>query len=195
MEKVEVITTVNKEESGIKGTIGSLNIRNLNIKAGSDVTLTLSALASGVVIFPVNLTAGLFSFIRSALPLDFEFQLFIASTTTGTIAVINGSKAIVGSSTLFMTELAQDDIIVVDPIGLREVLLASSITDNTNAAMKYSVSRETGSGLTYEILKPDSTWHKLTSKQFVADGLFISGMRVSNPHNTEVGLKFFMAGL
>ena len=195
MEKVEVISTINKIESGAKGAVGSLNIRNFNVKAGSDITIEVPASASNLVLFPVSLKGALLMFLKANFPLDFEFQLFVESTTTGTIAVTNGSKEIDGSSTLFNTELAADDLIVVDPVGLREVLLVASVTDDTNATMVYNVQRQTGSGLDYLIYKADATWHKMATKQLVGDGLFISGMRVSNPFDVPVSLKLFMAGL
>lgn len=195
MEKVEAIATINKIESGIRGAVGSLNIRNLNVKAGSDITIEVAAGASNLVLFPVSLKGALLTFLKATLPLDFEFQLFAQSTTSGIIAVTNGSKNIVGTDTQFTTQLSAGDLIVVDPTGLREVLLVATVTDNTHATMVYDIQRQTGSGLAYIIYKPNATWHKLTTKQLVGDGLFISGMRVSNPFNVPVSLKLFMAGL
>ncbi len=195
MDRIEVVASVNKIESGLKGSAGNLRIINNNIVGGADASIPLNASASNVALFPTGLTCALFAFLRADLPVIVEMQSFLESTVQGTIAVQSGSKSLAGTGTAFSSQLSAGDVVIIDPDGVPEALLCESVGGDTSATMKYAVKRQTATGLSYKILKADNTWNMLRCKQFVGDGMYIGGLRVSNPNTVAVNLKQLVAGL
>lgn len=65
---------------------------------------------------------------------------------TGTVAVANGSAAVVGTLTAFLSNVRQGDIFSIDGTKIYEVL---SVTDNTHLTLTSNFTGTTGTGVSY----------------------------------------------
>jgi len=77
-------------------------------------------------------------------PLDNTILAALTKALTGTVAVTNLSTAVVGTGTLFTTELDVGDNIKI----VAEVFTVAAITDDTHLTLSSAYQGTTGSGLT-----------------------------------------------
>ena len=118
--------------------------KNFKQKSGTQYLLV----ASGTKVYNVNLTK------LKAYPLPSA-----QTAKTGTVAVTQGSLAVVGTGTLFTTEFAVGNTIVIGS----ETCIVATITDNLNMTVDANITQTTASGLTIKLN---------TDKTFTSGGAF-----------------------
>lgn len=123
-----------------------LNLQGTDVD--SDYATYYHRRAGRVLLYPVPATngnVGTFLHLRKPVPM-----LMTTDYTTGTVAVTNGSTAVVGTTTVWTglsATLNENSHIVIAGIKYK----IASITDNTNIVLDKAYQGTTASGLSYKI--------------------------------------------
>ncbi len=91
----------------------------------------------------------------------------IGSNLTGTLnALAIGATALVGTGTLFTSELSVNDIIaLIDTAGEQQFYTVKTITDNTNAVLAQPTRTASSAGIDFQIATPNTNYFIVRDSQ------------------------------
>lgn len=126
-------------------------------------------------------------------PYEYFFRLTqMTEYTTGTIDVGNGSTAIVGNDTFFLTNVSVGDYLRVDGNGIADSSIwykITSITNNNNLTLETAYGEATEGDLNYTICSAPNSFPPEFHEFILYDALFIVGGEQGDPNSQGFGLR------